>query len=235
MKPVKIVSPEDWLAERMALLEREKAFTRARDELSAARRDLPWVRVEKEYVFAAPDGEKFLEDLFDGRSQLMVYHFMLGPGWEQGCKSCSFLADHFDPAVIHLAHRDVTLVSVSRAPLAELEIFKKRMDWTFPWVSSFETDFNWDFRVSFQQEEVDAGETHYNYRVMRFPETEAPGLSVFARGDDGEVYHTYSTYGRGLDIFITAYNFLDHAPKGRDEQNLSYGMEWVRHHDRYDD
>jgi predicted dithiol-disulfide oxidoreductase (DUF899 family) len=235
MKLAKIVSPEDWLAERTALLEREKAFTRARDELSAARRDLPWVRVEKDYVFTSPEGEKTLSDLFDGRSQLMIYHFMLGPGWKQGCKSCSYLADHFGPAVIHLAHRDVSFVSVSRAPLAEIEFFKKRMGWTFPWVSSFEADFNWDFHVSFNQEQVDAGETPYNYRLMRFPETEAPGLNVFAKGDDGQVYHTYSTYGRGLDIFITAYNFLDHAPKGRDEQDLTYGMEWVRHHDRYDD
>lgn len=235
MKPAKIVSGEDWLAARTALLEREKEFTRARDELSAARRALPWVRIEKDYVFAAPDGEKSLADLFDGRDQLMIYHFMLGPDWEQGCKSCSYLADHFNPAVIHLAHRDVSFVSVSRAPIEKIEEFRKRMGWTFPWVSSHETDFNWDFNVSFEQAELDAGKTYYNYAVTRFPESEAPGLSVFARGDDGAVYHTYSTYGRGLDIFITAYNFLDHAPKGRDEQDLPYGMDWVRHHDRYED
>jgi predicted dithiol-disulfide oxidoreductase (DUF899 family) len=162
MKPAKIVSGEDWLAERKALLEREKAFTRARDEVSAARRDLPWVRVEKDYVFATADGPKPLADLFDGRDQLMVYHFMLGPDWKQGCKACSYLADHFDPAVIHLAHRDVSFVSVSRAPLDQIEPFKKRMGWTFPWVSSFDTDFNRDFHVSFEQAEMDAGETYYN-------------------------------------------------------------------------
>lgn len=233
MKRAKIVSSEDWLSERKALLEREKEFTRTRDELSAARRALSWVRVEKDYIFASPDGNKSLADLFDGRDQLMVYHFMLGPDWKQGCKACSYLADHFDPAVIHLAHRDVSFVSVSRAPLDQIEPFKQRMGWTFPWVSSFDTDFNWDFHVSFEQAEMDAGETYYNYAVTRFPEAEAPGLSVFAKDDDGAVYHTYSTYGRGLDIFITAYNFLDHAPKGRDEQDLSYDMDWVRHHDRY--
>jgi len=235
MKPSHIVSPPEWLDSRIAFLEKEKAFTRARDELSAARRALPWVRVEKDYVFVSPDGEKSLANLFDGRDQLMIYHFMLGPDWKQGCKACSYLADHFNPAVIHLAHRDVSFVSVSRAPLDQIEPLKKRMGWTFPWVSSFGSNFNWDFKVSFEQTEVDAGETHYNYRRTGFPETEAPGLSVFAKGDDGAVYHTYSTYGRGLDIFITAYNFLDHAPKGRDEDGLPYGMDWVRHHDRYED
>jgi predicted dithiol-disulfide oxidoreductase (DUF899 family) len=235
MKTANIVSPEDWLAERKSLLEREKEFTRARDALSIARRALPWTRVEKGYVFTAPDGQKSLADLFDGRDQLMVYHFMLGPDWKQGCKACSYLADHFDPAVIHLAHRDVSFVSVSRAPLEQIAPFKERMGWSFPWVSSFESDFNRDFHVSFDPAEMDAGKTYYNYRQTSFPESEAPGLSVFARGDDGAVYHTYSTYGRGLDIFITAYNFLDHAPKGRDEQDLPYGMDWVRHHDRYDD
>lgn len=235
MKTANIVSPEDWLSDRKSLLEQEKAFTRARDALSAARRALPWTRVEKDYVFTAPDGRKSLADLFDGRDQLMVYHFMLGPDWKQGCKACSYLADHFDPAVIHLAHRDVSFVSVSRAPLDQIIPFKERMGWSFPWVSSFESDFNRDFHVSFDQAEMDAGEIYYNYRQTSFPEAEAPGLSVFAKGDDGAVYHTYSTYGRGLDIFITAYNFLDHAPKGRDEQDLPYGMDWVRHHDRYDD
>jgi len=235
MKTANIVSPEDWLSDRKSLLEQEKAFTRARGALSAARPALPWTRVEKDYVFTAPDGRKSLADLFDGRDQLMVYHFMLGPDWKQGCKACSYLADHFDPAVIHLAHRDVSFVSVSRAPLDQIIPFKERMGWSFPWVSSFESDFNRDFHVSFDQAEMDAGEIYYNYRQTSFPEAEAPGLSVFAKGDDGAVYHTYSTYGRGLDIFITAYNFLDHAPKGRDEQDLPYGMDWVRHHDRYDD
>jgi predicted dithiol-disulfide oxidoreductase (DUF899 family) len=160
MKPSNIVSQQEWLEARTAFLDKEKAFTRARDDLSTARRALPWVRVEKDYVFAAPGGDKSFADLFDGRDQLMVYHFMLGPDWKQGCKACSYLADHFDPAVIHLANRDVSFVSVSRAPLDQIEPFKKRMGWTFPWVSSFETDFNWDFHVSFEQAEVDAGETH---------------------------------------------------------------------------
>lgn len=233
MQPTNIVSPEEWVTARRDFLAKEKAFTKARDDLSTARRELPWVRVEKDYVFGALGGEKSLDDLFDGRDQLMIYHFMLGPGWKQGCPSCSYLADQFDPAVIHLANRDVSLVSVSRAPLDEIEVFRKRMGWTFPWVSSFGNDFNRDFNVTFDQAEIDAGETYYNYKVTQFPEQEAPGLSVFAKGDDGAIYHTYSTYARGLDIFITAYNFLDHAPKGRDESDLPYSMAWIRHHDRY--
>lgn len=235
MKPNTVLSHDDWIEARKALLEKEKAFTRARDEISAARRELPWEMVDKDYVFTATDGEKSLGDLFDGRNQLLVYHFMLGPGWEQGCPSCSYLADHYNPAVVHLAHRDVTLVSVSRAPIGEIEVFRKRMAWDFRWVSSFGSDFNHDYQVSFEQDEMEAGEMYYNYRNTTFPASEAPGLSYFAKDEDGTVYHTYSTYGRGLDIFITAYNLLDHAPKGRDEQDLSHSMSWVRHHDRYDD
>ena len=235
MKPNTVLSHDDWIEARKDLLEKEKAFTRARDEISAARRDLPWELIDRDYRFTATDGEKSLADLFAGRGQLTVVHFMLGPGWEQGCPSCSFMADHYNPAVVHLAHRDVSLVAVSRAPIDEIETFRNRMGWDFPWVSSHGSDFNHDFQVSFGDAEMEKGEMYYNYRNTSFPASEAPGISYFAKGDDGEVYHTYSTYGRGLDIFITAYNFLDHAPKGRDEQDLSYGMEWVRHHDRYGD
>ena len=233
MKPQKTLSHEDWIAARTILLEQEKEFTRARDALSAARRELPWEKIEKDYVFDTADGAKSLADLFDGRDQLLIYHFMLGPGWEQGCPSCSYLADNFNPSAMHLAQRDVSLVSVSRAPLAEIQSFQQRIGWTFPWVSSFSSDFNHDYQVSFDEDEMEAGEMYYNYRTTKFPASEAPGLRYFARGDDGAVYHTYSAYGRGLDILITAYNFLEHAPKGRNGQDLPYGMYWVRHHDRY--
>ena len=235
MQPKNVVSQEEWLDARQALLEKEKAFTRARDEISAARRDLPWVKVEKDYVFSSAEGDKSLADLFDGRDQMMLVHFMMGPGWEQGCPSCSLMADHYNPSAVHLAQRDVTLVAVSRATLEEIESFRTRMGWTFPWVSSHGSDFNFDFNVSFTEEEMASEEMTYNYRSTSFPASEAPGISYFAKGDDGAVYHTYSTYGRGLDIFITSYNILDHAPKGRDEQDLPYGMAWVRHHDRYED
>jgi len=198
--------------------------------LSAARRELPWVKIEKNYVFDGPNGKETLADLFAGRSQLIVYHFMLGPGWPAGCPSCSFLADHFDGAIVHLAHRDVTFVVVSRAPLAEIEAYKNRMGWKFKWVSSHGTDFNFDFHVSFTPEQKASGE--YNYVNSGFPSEEAPGLSTFIR-DGGAVYHTYSTYARGLDILIGAYNLLDLVPKGRDEASLSRTMAWVKRHDEY--
>jgi predicted dithiol-disulfide oxidoreductase (DUF899 family) len=229
----RIVSQDEWLAARKAHLAAEKAFTKARDDLSRQRRELPWVKVEKNYVFDTPAGKRTLSDLFQGRSQLIVYHFMLGPGWEAGCPSCSFLADHFDGANIHLAQRDVTLTVVSRAPLAEIETFKKRMGWRFPWVSSYGSDFNYDFHVSFTDAEMARGKVYYNYEVEEFPSQEAPGASVFFKGEDGSVYHTYSSYGRGLDMFLGAYHFLDIAPKGRDEDSLPWTMSWVRHHDRY--
>jgi predicted dithiol-disulfide oxidoreductase (DUF899 family) len=229
----RIVSQDEWLAARKQHLEAEKAFTRARDELSRQRRDLPWVKVEKNYVFDTPAGKRTLSDLFQGRSQLIVYHFMLGPGWDAGCPSCSFLADHFDGANIHLAQRDVTLTVVSRAPLAEIETFKKRMGWRFPWVSSYGSDFNYDFHVSFTDAELARGKVYYNYELEEFPSQEAPGASVFFKDKDGGVYHTYSSYGRGLDMFLGAYHFLDIAPKGRDEDSLPWTMSWVRHHDRY--
>ena len=227
-----IVSQDEWLAARKALLAKEKEFTRQRDALSAARRELPWVKVEKNYVFDGPHGKETLSDLFGGKGQLMVYHFMLGPGWVQGCPSCSFLADHFDGAAIHLAQRDVAFVVVSRAPLNEIETYKKRMAWRFKWVSSYGSDFNRDFHVSFTPEEKASGKAEYNYVKSGFPSEEAPGLSAFIK-DGGAVLHTYSTYGRGLDIIIGTYNMLDLAPKGRDEDALPWGMAWVRRHDEY--
>ena len=230
-----VVSQEEWLAARKQLLSREKEFTRLRDELSAERRELPWVKVEKQYVFDGPDGKETLADLFDGRSQLIVYHFMFGPGWEQGCPSCSFVADHIDGANWHLPHRDVTLLAVSRAPLAEIEAFKKRMGWRFKWVSSFGSDFNYDYHVSFTPDEMARGKVYYNYAMTEFPSEEAPGLSVFYKDATGEVFHTYSSYARGVDMLVGAYNYLDLAPKGRDEADLPCTMAWVRHHDRYGD
>ena len=229
-----IVSREKWLEARKAHLAREKEFTRLRDQLSAERRALPWVKVDKTYVFEGPKGKVTLAELFDGCSQLIVYHFMLGPGWEQGCPSCSFLSDHIDGAVVHLAHRDVTLVAVSRAPLPQIEAFKKRMGWRFPWVSSYGTDFNFDYHVSFTREQMAKGPVDYNFTPREFPSDEAPGLSVFYKNERGEIFHTYSAYARGLDLLIGAYNYLDLAPKGRDEDALAYTMAWVRHHDRYE-
>jgi len=230
----KIVSQTEWLAARKALLAKEKEFSKARDRLSSARRDLPWVKVVKDYVFDSPQGKETLADLFGGKSQLIVYHFMLGPGWAQGCPSCSFLADHFDGAVIHLAQRDVSLVVVSRAPLAEIQAYKKRMGWKFKWVSSYGSDFNRDFHVSFTPEEKARGKVEYNYTMTEFPSEEAPGLSAFARNERGEIFHTYSSYARGLDILVGTYNFLDMAPKGRDEGALPWSMSWVRRHDEYE-
>ena len=231
----KIVSHEDWTEARKALLAKEKKLTRQRDALSRARRELPWERVDKAYTFDGPKGRESLTELFTGRSQLIVYHFMLGPGWQEGCKSCSFLTDHFEPAVVHLAHRDVTMIAVSKAPLAEIEAFRERMGWTFKWVSSFENAFNSDYHVSFSEDELAQGEVYYNYAMTKFPGTEAPGLSVFLKDGDGQIFHTYSCYARGLDPLITAYNYLDLVPKGRDEDGLSFTMEWVRLHDSYED
>ncbi len=234
MEPHKIVSPDEWLAARKAHLAEEKAFTRARDALSRKRRELPWVKVERNYAFDGANGKQMLADLFDGKSQLIVYHFMFGPDWKEGCPSCSLLADHFDGAVTHLAQRDVTFVVASRAPLPQIEAFKRRMGWHFKWVSSFGNDFNFDYHVSATPEEKAKGIANYNYEVTKFPSEERPGASVFYKNTAGEVFHTYSSYGRGLDILIGTYNFLDLAPKGRDEEGLAYGMAWVRHHDRYD-
>jgi predicted dithiol-disulfide oxidoreductase (DUF899 family) len=229
----KVVSQSEWLTARKALLAKEKEFSHARDKLSEARRALPWVKVDKSYVFDGPNGKQSLADLFDGRGQLIVYHFMLGPGWKDGCPSCSFLADHFDGAAIHLAQRDVTLVVVSRAPLAEIEAYKKRMGWKFKWVSSYDNDFNHDFHVSFTKDELANG-AEYNYSTGKIPSEELPGLSALIKNESGVVLHTYSAYARGLDTLIGAYNFLDMAPKGRDERALPWTMAWVRRHDEYE-
>jgi predicted dithiol-disulfide oxidoreductase (DUF899 family) len=235
MEPHKVVSHDKWTAARKAHLAEEKAFTRARDALARKRRELPWEKVEKNYVFDTPAGKQSLADLFGVKSQLIIYHFMLGPGWEAGCPSCSYLADHFDGAVVHLAQRDVSFVVVSRAPLSEIEAFKRRMGWRFKWVSSFGSDFNPDYQVSFTAQEKTGGKVFYNYEFIEsFPSEERPGASVFYKNAAGEIFHTYSTYGRGLDILIGTYHFLDLAPKGRDEDALAWSMAWVRHHDRYD-
>jgi predicted dithiol-disulfide oxidoreductase (DUF899 family) len=229
-----VVSRDQWIAERKALLAREKELTRLRDQVARERRALPWVRVEKNYVFDTLEGPRTLADLFEGRRQLLVQHFMFGPGWEQGCKSCSFMADHNDGANMHLAQRDITLVAVSRAPLADIERFRQRMGWKFNWVSSHDNDFNYDFGVSFTPEEMARGEVYYNYVMQSFPSEEAPGISVFYKDDAGDIFHTYSTYGRGVEVMMGAYNLMDLTPKGRDEDKLSDTMEWVRHHDRYE-
>jgi predicted dithiol-disulfide oxidoreductase (DUF899 family) len=235
MQQHKVVSHDEWIAARKAHLAEEKAFSHARDALAHKRRELPWEKVERKYVFDTPQGKQSLAELFGGKSQLIIYHFMLGPGWEAGCPSCSFLADHFDGAVVHLAQRDVSFVVVSRAPLAEIETFKRRMGWRFNWVSSFGNDFNSDYQVSFTPEEKASGKVFYNYEFIEsFPSEERPGASVFYKNAAGEILHTYSTYGRGLDILIGTYHFLDLAPKGRDEDGLAWSMAWVRHHDRYE-
>jgi predicted dithiol-disulfide oxidoreductase (DUF899 family) len=227
-----VVSAAEWLSARKDLLAQEKEFTRQRDALSAARRQLPWVRVEKEYVFDGVNGKETLADLFQGRSQLIVYHFMLGPDWEEGCKSCSYLADHFDGANWHLPHRDASLVVISRAPLPQIEPYKKRLGWRFNWLSSHGNDFNFDYHVSFTKNEEVEGKVYYNYEMQEFVSDELPGLSVFYKDDNGDVFHTYSTYGRGLDLLVGTYNFLDLVPKGRDE-NPDSTMDWVRRHDEY--
>ncbi|MEO8126241.1 MAG: thioredoxin family protein [Bryobacteraceae bacterium] len=229
-----VVSQAEWLAARKNLLTKERNFTHERDALSAERRKLPWVKVEKDYVFDTTQGKKSLSDLFDGKSQLIVYHFMFGPGWKEGCPSCSFVADHIDGSVVHLANRDVKLLVVSRAPLAEIEAFQKRMGWHFQWVSSYGTEFNYDYHVSFAKDEMQQGEVYYNYGMTTFPAEEAPGASVFYKNEAGDVFHTYSTYARGLDILLGAYNLLDMAPKGRDEEGPGFTMSWVRHHDKYE-
>jgi predicted dithiol-disulfide oxidoreductase (DUF899 family) len=230
----KVVSRDEWLAARKQHLSKEKEFTRLRDKLSAERRELPWVKVEKNYLFDGRGRKETLADLFDGRSQLIVYHFMFGPEWEQGCPSCSFLSDHIDGSV-HLAHRDVTFVVVSRAPLPKIEAFKKRMGWRFKWVSSYGSDFNSDYHVSFTKDEMAKGKVYYNYDMNAFPSDEGPGISVFYEDGTGDIFHTYSSYARGLDILVGAYNYLDLVPKGRDEAELPWTMAWVRHHDKYGD
>jgi len=229
-----IASHNDWIAARKDLLKKEKEFTRQRDEISRLRRQLPWEKIDKRYDFEGSAGKLAFADLFNRHSQLIVYHFMLGPGWKEGCPSCSYLADHFDGMTIHLAHRDVAFAVISHAPLAEIAAFKKRMGWKFPWHSSYGSDFNFDFQVSQTHDEVGKPQVLYNYEMMTFPSTERPGLSAFYKDAGGQVFHTYSTYARGLDILVGTYNFLDMAPKGRDESGLKHTMAWVRHHDKYE-
>lgn len=229
-----VVTREAWVEARQQLLAREKEFTRLRDELSQARRDLPWERVTKPYVFDGPRGKVTLAQLFDGRSQLVVYHFMFGPDWEAGCKSCSFWADNFERNVVHLAARDVTLIAVSRAPFEKLDAFRKRLGWTFTWVSSSGSDFNFDYHVSFTPEALAKGEFWYNYRWSRAAGPEQPGISVFYRDGAGDIFHTYSCYARGLDMMNAAYQYLDLVPRGRDEaEQRPHPQAWVRHRDDY--
>jgi len=233
VKP-RVVSREEWLRARKELLAKEKELTRQRDALAEERRKLPWVKVEKQYVFDTPAGKKTLAELFDGRSQLVIYHFMMGPGWEAGCPSCSIVGDQLDGSTIHLANRDVTLMAVSRATLPEIESFKKRMGWRFKWASSFGSDFNRDYHVSATKEEIATGEVDYNYKKQKFPSEERPGASVFYKNEKGEVFHTYSAYARGMEQIMGVYHYLDIVPKGRSEEGLAFPMAWVRHHDKYD-
>jgi predicted dithiol-disulfide oxidoreductase (DUF899 family) len=230
-----VVSREEWLVARKALLAKEKEASRLRDRLNAERMALPWVKVDKTYAFDTPRGKKTLAELFDGRSQLMVYHFMLGPGWKAGCPGCSFLVDHIDGALPHLEHHDVTMLAVSRAPLAEIEVYKRRMGWRFPWVSSFGSDFNYDYHVSFKPEEMARGKVVYNFTEMEVPPSggmdELPGLSAFCRDDTGQVFHTYSSYAGGPEDLIGTLMILDRAPKGRNEKTT---MDFVRRHDEYE-
>jgi predicted dithiol-disulfide oxidoreductase (DUF899 family) len=227
-----VVSHEESLKARLDLLAAEKEFTRQRDALTRRRMAMPWERVEKSYQFEGPNGALSLADLFDRHSQLIVYHFMLGPDWEEGCKSCSFWADNFDGIPIHLNHRDVTFTAVSRAPLVKIDAYKKRMGWSFPWVSSYGSDFNYDFHVSFTKEQLATGKVDYNYGLVEGYE-ELPGLSVFYKNERGEVFHTYSCYARGIDMINGAYQLLDLVPRGRDEDGFEFSMEWVRRHDQY--
>ena len=224
-----VVSRKEWLDARKRHLEHEKEMTRMRDRLAEERRSLPWVKVEKTYVFDTPDGRKTLSDLFDNRSQLIIHHFMFHPDWDAGCKTCSFDADHAEGALVHLENHDVSYVHVSRAPLEKIEAYKKRMGWTARWVSSFGSDFNYDYHVSFTLEELARGKVFYNYRLQEGIE-EVPGLSVFFKDEDGAVYHTYSSYARGNEEVLGAYMYLDITPKGRNETQI---MDWIRRHDEY--
>lgn len=230
----RIASQAEWLEARKALLAEEKQLTRQMDAISAKRRALPWVKIDKDYQFESCSGRVSLAALFCGKTQLVIQHFMLGPGWEEGCPSCSYMADHTDCMLPHLAARDVTMLAVSRAPLAEIDAFKKRMGWSFGWVSSNGSDFNYDFHVAFTENEVESGKVDYNYTAQPFGSTEAPGISVFQKETDGTVYHTYSVYGRGVELMMGTYRILDLVPKGRDEDSLEWTMQWVRHHDRYE-
>jgi predicted dithiol-disulfide oxidoreductase (DUF899 family) len=231
----RIVSRDEWLKARTALLAKEKEMTRLRDRLSAERRELPWVKVDKTYVFDTPTGKATLSALFDGRSQLIIKHFMLAPGQKEGCVGCSFESDHVDGALVHLEHHDVSYVAVARAPIHEIEAFKNRMGWRFRWVSSFGSDFNYDFNASFTPDQITKGEAFYNYRLGPLPLEDLSGLSVFYKDEDGAIYHTYSSFGRGTEERVGTYIYLDITPKGRNETGPNHSLaDWVRHHDRYD-
>ena len=234
MERPRIVSRDEWLAERRQHLANEKRLTRLYDQLAAERRRLPWVKLEKSYVFDGPNGQESLSDLFGDRSQLIVNHFMLGPGWQQGCVGCSFGADHVEGALVHLAQKDVSYVVVSRAPLPEIKAFQKRMGWSFKWVSSNGSDFNYDFNVSFTKEQLAAGRGFYNFEETKPSSEELPGTSVFAKDESGVIFHTYSAFGRGMETILGTYVLLDVTPKGRDETGPSQNLtDWVRHHDAY--
>lgn len=231
LKNHRVVSHQEWLSARMEFLAKEKEFTRLRDELSRQRRELPWEAVPKQYVFEGPEGQQTLAELFAGKSQLVVYHFMFAPEWDQGCEQCSHWADTFNGIPLHLRHRDVSFVAISRAPLPQLEAFKRRMGWSFKWVSSFPNDFNFDYYASFTPQELESGGAFYNYRKGQKDSTDREAVSVFYQDERGAVFHTYSCYARGIDLLNATYNYLDLTPKGRDEAGIGPG--WVRHHDRY--
>ena len=235
MQPGNIVSRDEWLEARKILLQEEKDFTRLRDQLSRKRRQLPWLKVDAKYIFEDLNGKLSLGDLFEDKSQLIIYHFMYGPDWEEGCPSCSFFADNFNGINIHLRHRDANMVVVSRASLAQLQAYRKRMGWDFKWVSSLGNNFNYDYHVSFSAAEMEKAEMFYNFKLGNFPANEAPGISVFYRSPEGEVFHTYSCYARGLDMLNGAYHYLDLLPKGRDEDDLDFTMAWLRRRDEYED
>jgi predicted dithiol-disulfide oxidoreductase (DUF899 family) len=233
-KAHKVVSHKDWITARKALLKKEKKFTHLREELAEQRRALPWEKVEREYVFDAPGGKQSLSDLFGGKSQLVIYQFMFPPEWEEGCPHCSFWADHYDGMLPHLKQRDVSFVVVSRAPLDKIERFKNRMGWRFEWVSSGSTDYNYDYQASFRPEDIKSGPVFYNYQAVKMRMTDREGISVFYKDKDGGIFHTYSTYARGIDAVNPTYQFLDLAPKGRDEKE-NFPQDWVHHHDRYNE
>jgi len=228
-----VVSKDEWIEARKVLLKKEKEYTKLRDQLSKQRRDLPWVAVDKEYVFNGSNGKESLSDLFDGRNQLIIYHFMYDPNWDVGCPSCSFWADNFNNIIVHLDQRDVTMIAVSRAPYSKIDAYKKRMGWDFKWVSSFDTDFNFDYTVSFTQEELAKKKAFYNFISQDPRISEREGISVFYKDSSGKIFHTYSAYERGIDILNNTYNYLDLVPKGRDEDGYDFPMAWVRRHDEY--
>lgn len=229
----KVVSESEWIEARKELLKKEKEFTVLRDQLSQERRDLPWVQVNKEYVFDGPNGKQSLSELFDGRSQLIVYHLMYDPAWDAACQSCSFWADNFNDIIVHLNQRDVTMIAISKAPYSKIDAYKKRMGWDFKWVSSSDTDFNRDYYVSFTSEELEKKEGFYNFVIQNPSVSELPGVSIFYKDPSGKIFHTYSAYARGIDILNNTYNYLDLVPKGRDEDGYEFPMGWVRRHDEY--